>query len=203
MSVLVKVCGIRRGLDAREAVKAGADLLGFNFWKGSKRWCALEEAGAMVRDLPPHIVPVGVFVNPTRAEVLRAIEVAGVLAVQLHGDETEAFAKAMPLPVIRAVRVENARSLSGLSRRAGAAFLVDAPSAGYGGSGQRFDWRLARGASRVWPLLLAGGLTPDNVADAVRTVRPEGVDVASGVERAPGVKDAGKMARFIRRAKEA
>jgi phosphoribosylanthranilate isomerase len=198
----VKICGITRLEDALLAVEAGADALGFNFWPRSKRFVSPETAREIVRVLPPFTVAVGVFVNPTRDEVLRAAEVAGFQAVQLHGDEPPELAASLPLPVIKAIRIEGRASLAAMAAHRPAAFLLDAPSAGYGGSGATFDWAIAAEAARTARVLLAGGLSPENVAAAVRAVRPYGVDVASGVERAPGVKDPEKLVRFVRAAKD-
>jgi phosphoribosylanthranilate isomerase len=203
VTVRVKICGITRLEDALEAVRFGADALGFNFWPRSKRHCATEVAAEIISRLPPFVATVGVFVNQSRAEINRVVARTGIGAVQLHGDETPELARALKRPVIRAVRIEGPASLSELERWSASAFLLDTASAGYGGSGTTFDWRLAKGAGKRFPILLAGGLTPANVADAVKQVRPYGVDVASGVESAPGLKDSRKMRRFITAAKEA
>jgi phosphoribosylanthranilate isomerase len=144
-----------------------------------------------------------VFVNQPYDEVMRIAERARLAAVQLHGDEGPELCARFPLPVVKAVRVEGPASLEGLAAYDVSAFLLDAPSAGFGGSGVAFDWELARRATLARPLLLAGGLTPENVARAVREVRPFGVDVASGVERTPGVKDEDRMRRFIEAARAA
>ncbi len=200
----VKICGITRLEDALAAVRLGADALGFNFWPGSKRYLPPEAARAIVRALPPLVVTVGVFVDPTRAEAMAAAEASGVQVLQLHGDEPPELCAGLPLPVLKGIRVRDEGSLALLDGYAGAVagFLLDADSAGYGGSGRAFDWALAARAAAARPILLAGGLTPANVAEAVRVVRPFGVDVASGVESAPGVKDHGLVARFVRAAKE-
>lgn len=203
MSVRVKICGITRLEDALAAVRLGADALGFNFWPKSKRYCAPEVAAGIVSRLPPFVAAVGVFVNPSRAELKRVVARTGIGVVQLHGDEPPELLAAVPRPVIKAIRVESADSLAELERFPAAAFLLDTPTAGFGGSGKTFDWRLIRGAGKKAPILLAGGLTPANVAGAVKQVKPYGVDVASGVESAPGLKDVRKMRRFITAAKEA
>jgi phosphoribosylanthranilate isomerase len=193
----VKICGVTRLDDALAAVRLGADALGFNFWPRSKRYVPPAEARAIVRRLPPLVTAVGVFVDPTRDEVLRAVETAGVVMAQLHGDETPEFCASLPLPVLKAIRVVDARSVASLASYEVRGFLLDTPSAGYGGSGQIFDWSLVADVARELRVVLAGGLGPDNVAAAVRTVRPWAVDVASGVESAPGVKDEEKMRRFL------
>jgi phosphoribosylanthranilate isomerase len=199
----VKICGITRLDDALAAVALGADALGFNFWPRSKRYLPPGEARAIVRRLPPFVTAVGVFVDPSRDEVLRAVDAAGIGVVQLHGDEPPALCASLPLPVLKAVRVTGPNALAALASYEVQGFLLDAPSPGYGGSGSTFDWGLAAEVARELRIVLAGGLGPDNVAEAVRVVRPWAVDVASGVERAPGVKDPERMRLFIERAKEA
>lgn len=203
LPVRVKICGVTRMEDALQAVALGADALGFNFWRRSKRYCAPAVARQIIRALPPFVTAVGVFVNPERDEVERIAERVGLGWVQLHGDEPPRLCRSLALPVLKALRVEGPLPLTRLSAYPVGGFLLDAPGPGFGGSGHTFEWGWARAPARRWPVLLAGGLTPDNVAEAVRRVRPYGVDVASGVESAPGVKDRHKMARFIRAAKEA
>jgi phosphoribosylanthranilate isomerase len=199
----VKICGITRLDDALAAVRLGADALGFNFWPRSKRYLPPGEARAIVRRLPPFVTAVGVFVDPSREEVLRAVDQSGIAVAQLHGDEPPELCLSLPLPVLKAIRVTDAHALCALASYEVQGFLLDAPTAGYGGSGQTFDWELAAEVARELPIVLAGGLGPENVAEAVRIVRPWAVDVASGVERSPGVKDLERMRLFIDRAKEA
>ncbi len=202
--VRVKICGVTRLEDALLAVRLGADALGFNFWPRSKRFIAPAAAREIVRRLPPLVTTVGVFVDPTQNEVVRAVATSGVQVAQLHGDEPPSLCAALPLPVLKAIRVRDAASLEALAAYDGAAgLLLDSASPGYGGSGATFDWTLAAAAAAARPVILAGGLGPDNVAEAVRAVRPWAVDVASGVEAAPGLKDAERMRRFIEAAKEA
>ncbi|HUL60837.1 MAG TPA: phosphoribosylanthranilate isomerase [Anaeromyxobacteraceae bacterium] len=202
-SVQVKICGITRREDAEAAVRLGADALGFNFWPRSKRFVSPEAARAIVRALPPFVTAVGVFVDPSRDELLRAAEASGIAVVQLHGDEPPALCASIPLPVIKAIRVATPHDLAALASYEVSAFLLDSASPGYGGSGQPFDWELAAEAAAEVRVILAGGLGPDNVAEAIRTVRPYAVDVASGVESSPGVKDPTLLERFIRAAREA
>jgi phosphoribosylanthranilate isomerase len=200
--VRVKICGITRLEDALLAARLGADALGFNFWPRSKRFVDPDAARAIVDRLPPFVAAVGLFVNQPPAEVLATAARSGVVAVQLHGDEPRDEVNALPLPAMKALRVAGPESLADLHRYRVRAFVLDAPSAGFGGSGATFDWALARAAAERATVILAGGLTPDNVQEAIRAVRPYAVDVASGVESSPGVKDPDKLARFIARAKE-
>jgi phosphoribosylanthranilate isomerase len=201
--VLVKICGITRLEDALAAAGLGADRLGFNFWPRSRRYLAPEAAAPMVAALPAGVLPVGVFVNPTLEELQRAVRLSGIRAVQLHGDEPPEFCAAVGLPVVKGIRVRDAHSLAALVAYEVSAFLLDSATPGYGGSGTGFDWALAAEAAASVPVWLAGGLTPENVAAAVSKVHPLGVDVASGVESAPGVKDPQLVEAFIRNAKGA
>ncbi len=201
--VKVKICGITRLDDALAAVRLGADALGFNFWPRSKRYLPPAQARAIVRRLPAFVTAVGVFVDPSRDEVLRAVDQSGIAVAQLHGDEEPALCASLSVPVLKAIRLSGPRSVAQLAAYEVQGFLLDAPSAAYGGSGTTCDWSLAAAVARELPIGLAGGLHPDNVAEAVRTVGPWAVDVASGVESAPGVKDADKLRLFLQRAKEA
>jgi phosphoribosylanthranilate isomerase len=189
-------------LDVAAAVGAGADALGFNFWPGSKRFIDPDAARDIVDRLPPFVTAVGVFVNQPPTEVLSTAARAGLAAVQLHGDEPWEDVNGFAIPAVKALRVAGPESLADMQRYRVRAFLLDAPSAGFGGSGATFDWSVAREAAARATVLLAGGLTPENVREAIRAVRPYGVDVASGVERAPGVKDETKLRRFIAAARE-
>ena len=199
----VKICGITRLEDALAAVRHGADALGFNFWPGSKRYVAPADAAPIVGKLPPGVLAFGVFVNASREELLAAIAASGVGVAQLHGDEPPALCALLPVPVVKAIRVDGPGALAAMAAYDVSAFLLDAPGPGFGGSGRTLDWALAAEAARAARVYLAGGLTPENVGEAVRRVRPFGVDVASGVELLPGVKDEEKMQRFIQAAKEA
>jgi phosphoribosylanthranilate isomerase len=199
----VKICGITRLEDALTAVQLGADALGFNFWPRSKRYLAPAAARAIVRRLPPLVTAVGVFVDPTREEILAAVDTAGVTMAQLHGDESPELCLSIPIPVLKAIRVADGSSLAALASYEVRGFVLDTPSPGYGGSGRTFDWSIVAEAARAMPVILAGGLTPENVGEAVRSVRPWAVDVASGVESTPGIKDADKLRRFLEAAREA
>jgi phosphoribosylanthranilate isomerase len=200
--VRVKICGVTREQDALAAVRLGADALGFNFWPGSKRHLTPAAARRIIERLPPLVTSVGVFVNQPEGEMRAIAAETGIQVFQLHGDEPPELCSRLPLPVVKAIPVDEVRTLSKLLSYEVQAFLLDTPSRGYGGTGQPFDWSLAEGVSEVAPVILAGGLTPENVAEAVRAVRPWAVDVASGVESSPGVKDAARMSRFIEAVRE-
>jgi phosphoribosylanthranilate isomerase len=198
----VKICGVTTLDDALACAEAGADAIGFNFWPRSRRFVAVEVAAAIAGRLPPRVRTVGVFVDPTAAEVERAFAAGAIAVAQLHGDETPAFCAAFAGRCWKALRLRDRATLARLGDYDCELVLVDADTPGYGGSGERADVDLAAEAARLRPLLLAGGLTPDNVAAAIERVRPFGVDVAGGVESAPGIKDWGKVAAFVARAKE-
>jgi phosphoribosylanthranilate isomerase len=200
--MIVKICGVMRVEDGLAAAEAGADLVGLNFWSGSRRHVAMAVARAIADALPAHVRTVGVFVNAPADEIDATIAAVGLDLVQLHGDETADFCRPFAARAIRAFRVGVAADLEPLASHPAAQFLLDTPSAGYGGSGRTFDWTLAIAAHRYRrPFFLAGGLTPDNVADAIARVEPHGVDVAGGVESAPGIKDPTLVARFVAAAK--
>lgn len=201
-AVRVKICGVTRLDDALDAARLGADALGFNFWPRSKRHVSSVTAREIIARLPPFVTPVGVFVNQSEGEMRAIAAETGIQVFQLHGDEPPELCSRLPLPVVKAIPVDQVRTLSKLLSYEVQAFLLDTPSRGYGGTGQPFDWSLAEGVSEVAPVILAGGLTPENVADAIRAVRPWAVDVASGVESAPGVKDPVRMSRFIEAVRE-
>ena len=188
MSVFVKICGLRTQADIDAC--AGADAIGFNFWPRSKRYITPDEVARL--RVPPTLRRFGVFVDPSREEVERVLGLCDT--VQLHGDETPDFCRQFSY-------VKALRKLEHESDYDCELLLVDADAPGYGGTGQRADWTRAAEVARRRKILLAGGLSPDNVAEAIRSVRPFGVDVAGGVESAPGVKDHDKIAAFIRAAK--
>lgn len=203
MSVKVKICGITSISDAATAAEAGADALGFMFFEPSPRHLKLSVAADIIRQLPPFVARVGVFVNPQPDIVRRAVEECGIDYVQLHGEEPPDFCAKFSVPVIKAFRIQNGDSLAQLHSYRTSAWLLDSFVAGKsGGTGESFNWDLAARAKHLGrPVILAGGLTPENVSDAVKKVRPYGVDVSSGVELAPGKKDRRKVTEFIERAK--
>lgn len=195
----IKICGITNAEDAHQAVAAGADALGFVFYGKSPRCVDPERVREIVNGLPPFVTRVGLFVNAAPGEILEVMSIARLNVAQLHGDETPEDCSPGEFPVIKAIRVRNADSLTGVERYPVAALLLDAWSdASYGGTGRQFDWQLVRDLARQRPCILAGGLNPGNVREAIRTVRPYAVDVSSGVERAPGRKDHAKVEEFIR-----
>jgi phosphoribosylanthranilate isomerase len=199
-SVHVKVCGLTNLDDARAAADAGAAALGFNFYRQSPRWVSPEVAAEIVSRLPPTVCSVGVFVDASREWIGSIVAHVGLAALQFHGDETPAFCQGWPQKVVKAIRVHG-RQAAATARAYDVDFiLADASVTGlFGGTGQRIDLEFLEGFDRQ-RLILAGGLTPENVAEVVRAVRPFAVDVASGVERAPGRKDWARMRRFIARA---
>jgi phosphoribosylanthranilate isomerase len=199
METRIKICGITNLADALAAGEAGADVLGFNFFERSPRHVSLKTAADISRHLPPFPMRAGVFVNPTEELVLRVIGDCGLNLLQFHGDETPEFCAQFGLMSMKAFRIRDAKSLNHLPDFQTEAWLLDAFSpAAPGGTGETFNWDLAIEAQKFGkPIFLAGGLTPANVADAVKKVRPFGVDVASGVESSPGKKDRAKIRAFI------
>jgi len=203
--VRVKICGITRLEDARLAVSLGANALGFNFYEKSARCLSPSEAWNILRKLPAMVATVGVFVNWDDSSIIALAKSLRLGAVQLHGDESELIASrcAKFFPVIKAFHTGPRFSLAEMKRyTAASSFLLDAapPTEGssiYGGTGQLANWKVAAGAARKFPILLAGGLTPENVGEAIVAVRPYAVDVASGVESRPGKKDATKLRAFF------
>jgi phosphoribosylanthranilate isomerase len=200
----IKICGITREQDAVAAAAAGADAIGFVFWRRSPRAVSAARAGAIGRALPPLVARVGVFVNATPREVARVVREARLQAIQLHGDEDPRDYAGCGAAVIKAVAlagradVERARRYGG-----GVTLLVDVKDARRGGTGRTADWRLARRLARIRPVLLAGGLTPANVGRAIRIVGPWGVDVSSGVESRPGRKRVAVVRAFCAAARRA
>ena len=184
--MIVKICGITRLEDAEAAVEAGAGAIGFIFWPNSPRFVDPHRARRIAAALPPFVTAVGVFVNQPLEYVKGVASLVRLGAVQLHGDETPAFAALVPGPVIKAVPAGS--DTGAWSSRVRLLLDVHDPVA-RGGTGRTVDWAAAADLAAQRGILLAGGLTPDNVADAVAQVRPFGIDVSSGVERAPGIKD--------------
>ena len=201
--MFLKVCGITRVTDALGAAEHGASAVGFVFWRQSPRYVSPESAAEIIAALPPALTKVGVFVNESVEEIRRIVRGTGIDTVQLHGDEPPVYARDLDMPVLRAVGVERAEDTCP-AWPAGTVFLVDTVDpVRRGGTGMSVDWARAAAVARRWSVVLAGGLTPANVGEAMAAVRPFGVDVSSGVEDAPGVKNPDKLARFLANARSA
>ena len=202
--VKVKICGITSLQDALTAVEAGADALGFVFYSASSRHISPEQAAEIIRNLPPFVQTVGLFVNEDLSTVNSITDRCGLDVVQLHGEETPGYCGSIRRRVIKAFRVKDITTLEALLQYQVAGYLLDAwsPTA-HGGTGQTFNWEIAAEAVQTGRnIILAGGLTPENVSESIRQVHPYGVDVSSGVESAPGRKDADQIKRFVMLAKQ-
>jgi phosphoribosylanthranilate isomerase len=205
MRTRIKICGITRPEDGRAACLAGADAIGLVFYRPSPRYLEAHRAVEIIRTLPPFVGAIGLFVNPTQQEVEQVLAICSLTGLQFHGEEAADFCRQFRLPYLKAARVRQGfdllKYLSEFDDAAG--WLLDAfHEDAYGGKGAAFDWSLVpRGLAR--PLVLSGGLNAENVGDAVRRVRPWAVDVSSGVEVSKGIKDAAKMAAFIRQVNDA
>lgn len=198
-TVRIKVCGITRPEDARSAAGAGVDAIGMVFYAPSPRYLRVEDAPAIVGAAGPFVTSVALFVNPDPDHVSRVLEVAQPHLLQFHGDEDHAFCASFGHPYLKAIRIKPDTDIAAAIAQYpdASGFLFDTWNAdAYGGTGKTFDWSRLQGVSG-FPLILAGGLNPDNVAQAVERVSPYGVDVSGGVESAPGIKDPDKMARFV------
>jgi phosphoribosylanthranilate isomerase len=200
-SIFIKVCGITSVSDALHAVEQGATALGFVLWPKSPRAVTVDRAAEIIAALPSHVLTVGVFVNEPIDGIRTVAARAHLTAVQLHGDEPPAYADALDWPVLRAVSVDEIDVAAG-AWSADTALLVDnIDPVRRGGTGEAVDWIRAAGVAKTRRVVLAGGLTPENVGTAIRAVHPFGVDVSSGVESAPGVKDLDKVTQFISNAR--
>jgi len=199
VDVKVKICGITSVEDAEEAVEAGADALGFMFYPGSPRHISEQTAQIIERRLPPFIMRAGVFADQAPEEVFSAMHKCGLNLLQFHGQETPEYCLQFGMMTMKAFRIKDAESLREIPNYQTDAYLLDSYVAGKpGGTGEKFNWELAVRAREFGkPIFLAGGLTPDNVEFAVKTVQPFGVDVSSGVEISPGKKDPKKMRDFV------
>jgi phosphoribosylanthranilate isomerase len=197
--VRVKVCGIRSLEEAQASIAAGADWLGFNFWPRSPRYIAPEVAREIVAMLPPLVVNIGVFVNEARERIEAIASDLRLAAVQLHGDESPEFCAGITAAkTIKAIRVTEDFVPQSIKRYSVSMILLDTGIPGsYGGTGRTFDWSVAAECARLSPIILAGGLTAQNVGEAISTVRPAAIDVCSGVEAEPGRKDLVKLRNFM------
>ena len=204
MRTRVKICGITREQDAEAACASGADAIGFVFYGKSPRFVSPARAAELAAVTPPFVTRVGLFVNPDRADVDRALASGAIHLLQFHGDEAPDFCASFGRPWIKAARMSPGLDLLEFAARFGAAdgILCDAFVEGYGGAGQSFDWALIpQGLPR--PLILSGGLHAGNVVEAIRSVRPLAVDVSSGVESAKGIKDAVRIHAFVEKVRQA
>ncbi|MDH3976674.1 MAG: phosphoribosylanthranilate isomerase [Deltaproteobacteria bacterium] len=202
--VKVKICGITKLEDALAAAECGAHALGFVFFRKSPRYIEPDKALEIINQLPPFITPVGLFVNEAESRVWDILNTTGINVVQFHGDEAPPYTESFQVRVIKAIRVKSEESLSAAAAYSCSSILLDAwsPQA-YGGTGKKFDWDILRRIGINKRVILAGGLNPDNVAYAIKLVKPYGVDVSSGVEISPGIKDHEKIKCFIERVQEA
>jgi phosphoribosylanthranilate isomerase len=200
---ILKICGITRLVDALHAVKEGATALGFVFWTNSPRAIAPADAKSIIAALPPKVTPVGVFVNEAPQTLREVLKLTGVKAVQLHGDEMLADFEFIECPLLKSATLDHLTETSRAWPAETTLLLDAADRVKRGGTGVAVDWNKAAAAARNHRVVLAGGLTPLNVEEAIRTVRPIGVDVASGVEASPGVKDFAKVSAFLTNARRA
>ena len=204
MAVKVKICGITRLEDALLSLELGVDFLGLNFWEKSPRYISLKQAEKIVREVQGKLELVGVFVNPALEEVKRIRDELGLDWVQLHGEEDPEFCRKLGGKIIKALPLSTEADLEIIERYSNLLWLVDSKTPTYGGSGISPDWSLARKAQeKLGRIILAGGLKPENVKIAIQQVAPWAVDVASGVESAPGIKDPEKLKKFIEAVKNA
>ena len=200
--VKVKICGMTNLKDVKVAVDGGVDAVGFIFYKKSPRSVTIKTVKEIVIELPPFVDAVGVFVDETAEQINKIADRCNLDRVQLHGNESPAFCKKIRRRVIKAIRVKDIQSLKKLSDYPVNSFLLDTFSEDqYGGTGKVFDWNLAFPAKKYGPIILAGGLTPNNVRQAIQRIQPYGVDVCSGVESQPGIKDHKKMQTFLKNVK--
>jgi phosphoribosylanthranilate isomerase len=200
--VKVKVCGMTSLKDALVAVEEGADAVGFIFYKKSPRSVTMKTVREIVLELPPFVDTVGVFVDETAEQINKIADYCNLDIIQLHGDESPTFCKKIRRRVIKAFRIKDMQSVKKLSGFLVCGFLLDTFSENlHGGTGKVFDWNLVLPAKKFGSVIMAGGLTPNNVQQAIRQVRPYGVDVCSGVESEPGIKDHKKIRAFLKNAK--
>ena len=203
-STSLKICGVTRPEDASRLIESGVDAMGINFWSHSKRYLAPEHAKPILQDCSGEIIRVGVFVNSAPELPRELFESGHIDIVQLHGDETPTYCNTfaeLGIPFIKAIGVKNMQSLENITDYGASAILLDTPAPGvYGGTGETFDWSHARKFINTHPeipVLLAGGITPENAADAISTVQPAALDVASGAESSPGIKDFDKVEALL------
>jgi phosphoribosylanthranilate isomerase len=200
--VKVKICGITNLEDAKSAAEVGADAIGFIFYRESPRYIPVQKAADIIRAIPPFVLTVGVFVNETPEIIHEAVKRCSLSLVQLHGDETPEFCRSLNLRAIKAIRVFKEEDLNPIDSFPVEGILIDSYQPGqFGGTGMAINWKILKGISKNRPVILSGGLTPQNVEEAIETVSPYAVDVSSGVEKEPGKKDREKMKQFIQNAR--
>jgi phosphoribosylanthranilate isomerase len=196
----VKICGITRLVDALAAVEAGASAVGFIFVPSTKRFIAPDQAAAIIKKIPPFVTTVGVLANAERGWINEVLQITRVTALQFHGKESPDDTKGYPVPVYKAFRVSESFNPSVLGNYPGPAYLLDTHVDGTpGGTGKTFDWAVAVRAKEYGRIILAGGINPDNVEDAIRQVEPYAIDVSSGVEETPGKKSHEKLRMLFSR----
>ena len=201
--LFVKICGVTNAHDAMCALESGADAIGFNFYPSSKRFILPEQAGEISKVLDDSILRVGVFVNPAREYVNATLRKLALNVIQFSGNEMPDDVSGYRRQVFKAIHIKGVESLAAMKLYGVDAFLLDTHRLGeFGGTGETFDWDVARKAKQFGKVILAGGLTPANVSAAVRLADPYGVDVSSGVESRPGIKDHKKIKDFIRHARK-
>ena len=201
----VKICGITHFEDAMMALETGADALGFNFFPPSPRYIDPVKASEIIRQLPPFAITVGLFVNVAQPEqVIETAKIAGIQLLQLHGDESPEYCSRLSgWPLIKVLRIGSDPVREDLDRYPVRAFLLDVKDDTlFGGTGISFDWDLVQNIDRKRPVILAGGLRPDNVRRAIRTVKPYAIDVCSGVEQRPGIKDRAKLEALMKEVRD-
>jgi len=203
MLTKIKICGITNIEDARAAANLGADALGFIFVPDTPRYMEPQSASRIIRELPPFITRVGVFADASPEEICQTIQTCGLNAIQLHGSETPEYCDNIRarcrVNIIKGFRIKDRHSLSAIPKYKVSAYLLDTYVKGKkGGTGETFNWDLAKEAKPYGRIIIAGGLTPENVAEAIQNVQPYAVDVSSGVEARPGKKDHAKIRAFIK-----
>lgn len=202
MGTRVKICGITSLGDALLAVENGADAIGFIFYEKSPRYIGPNTVSLIIKELPPFVTAVGVFVNEAPDKIRAISNETGIDCVQLHGDETPEFCDSLGLQIIKAFRIKTIDDIKKIRDYQVSAYLLDTYREGVpGGTGETFNWDIAVEAKKYGRIILSGGLKPDNIASAIKKVGPYAVDVSSGVEAKPGKKDAGKIIKFMEQVK--